>query len=294
MAQTAVVSVFPEKSETGDTFTVKILVSGTQVMPGKVSFKLWTAVIPPENILRTGAWQRSGAQWVQQYTLIVFDSLQTELPPLSIPTHLGDSLRTNPLSIHIFPTPVPADLSDYAPLRDIRREPVLWTDYWPWAAGVLTVFALLWWRFGRRKAPVVRPAPAPLPVLPATVPAHQAALAALEALLVQQLWKQKGADTHFTQISLILRAYIEERYRFPALESTTREIMGQLESSGFPPTLKTTLQTLLQGADAVKYALSVPAEAQYRESLQKAVKIVEDTKADLSNAAAHGAPHQGH
>lgn len=278
-AQNAVVSVFPEKSETGDTFTVKILVSGTQVMPGRVRFTPWQTFIPKENMLRSGGWQRSGNQWVQQYTLIVFDSMRVELPPLYVPTHLGNSLPTNALLLHIFPTPVAADLSDVAPIRDIRREPVYWTDYWPWAAGVLALMALLWLRQRRRKPPV-RPVAVVSTVavdVPLPVPAHQMALQALRQLEEQQLWKKQEADPHFTQISRILRAYLEQRYQFPALESTTREIAEALRRTSLPELLKAPLQNLLQGTDSVKYALSKPTEAVYREALQKARQFVEQT-----------------
>ncbi|HND87524.1 MAG TPA: hypothetical protein PK971_04305, partial [Saprospiraceae bacterium] len=84
--------------EAGDTFSMRVLVAGMQSEPRRVDFSAWYAAgFAPENVLSRSAWSRSGARWVQQFTLICFDSAALRLPPLYVHTHLGDSLPNNPL-----------------------------------------------------------------------------------------------------------------------------------------------------------------------------------------------------
>jgi hypothetical protein len=39
-------------------------------------------------------------------------------------------------------TPAPDEIPDMAPIRDIRREEKLWSDYWPLLAILLAVIAI--------------------------------------------------------------------------------------------------------------------------------------------------------
>jgi hypothetical protein len=271
---TAVASFSPERVETGDTFTLKILVSGTNVTPGVVRFHAWNQHFPRENILRTSAWRRSGNQWAQEYTVIAFDSLRTELPPLYVPSHLGDSVKTNAVSIHVFPTTASADLSDMAPLRDILREPVNWTDYWlEMLAGLLLLGTGYWfWRRRRPKMqPVAAQVPAPVPETSApALPPREIALEKLRQLEQQALWEKGDQYAHFTAISLIVREFAEAHFQFPALESTTTEIMQFMAKTPRSPAQQATLQELLSRADSVKYAQTQPSAQVCREAVTKA------------------------
>jgi len=276
---TAIATLSPEKIETGDTFTLKILVSGTTVEPTTVRFNQWAAQFPLNNILRTSEWRRSGQQWSKVYVLIAFDSTATELPPLYVRTHLGDSVRTNPVLLRVYPTPASSDLSDMEPIRDIRREATNWTDYWPWLlAGLAVLSGLVWWLKKRKPVPR-KPISAPV-TAPNTAPPPAAQVTALQRLLAleqRQLWKTGNWNTHFTEISLITREYLESRFRFPALESTTTEITQTLSDMGFPASLKGMLKDLLGRADAVKYAQSTPMEIDCLRALEKARFIIEQT-----------------
>src|SRR5262249_43712536 len=151
---------------------------------------------------------------------------------------------------------VSADVSGMAPARDIRREAVQWMDYWPWATGGLLAVLLVLWQIRRlrRRAPtpVARPEPAPAPVR--ETPAHELALQQIDALARERLWEKGDLKTHYVRLSLLLREYLEKRFRVPALESTTREIFPALKNPGFPIQLSASLRELLEQADLTKYA----------------------------------------
>ena len=92
--------------ETGDTFVLRILVSGTEARPDRADFRPWSRWIPAENVLSAGQWTRSGAQWINNYTLIAFDSFHTTLPSLPVrwalpPVSGFDSIKETGRSAHL-------------------------------------------------------------------------------------------------------------------------------------------------------------------------------------------------
>lgn len=264
----------PSRVETGDTFSLRVLVTGVAVAPKRVSFAAWQNQLPTDNILSRSEWTRSGAQWVQHFALIAFDSAVWQLPPLTVHLHLGDTVQTNPLELSVTPTRAGADLGDMDSIRDIRREPTLWMDYWPWALGALALLLLFTWYLRRRPKRTKRPAAASVPPPPAPPPVRDIALQKLTALEQQQLWQQGQLIEYYARLSIIVREYLENKYNILALESTTREISKFLQNTSFPQPLKATLDYLLQQADMVKYA-EMPPPAQYHvQAMENARKVV--------------------
>lgn len=265
---------------TGDTFTLRVLVSGARVAPSRVSFASWLQQVPTENILSRSAWTRSGAKWVQQFTLIHFDTAALVLPPLTVQLHLNDTIRTNPLQLTVTAPAASASLADMEDIREIYREPVMWYDHWPWAVGVLLLLVLLrWWLPRTRRA---KPVPQPVPLEIPPPPAHEQALQQLEDLRREKPWASGGLLEYYARLSLIVRGYLEARYGIPALESTTREIKTMLKKTAFPDAQRSTLEFLLQQADLVKYAEMEPPEQYHEQALAKAVKLVRETAVETS------------
>ncbi len=259
--------------ETGDTFTLRVLVGGTQVEPKKVDFAAWYATsFSPENVLSQSAWSRSGGRWVQEFTLITFDSATLRLPPLTVRLHLRDSVLTNPLELAVRPTSAKADVRTAETIRDIRREPVHWTDYWLEALCVALFVSLVVWYFRRKKTPP--------PVLPSTppppppTPVHELILEQLAALERQKLWKQGQVVQFYAELSLIVRTYLERRFGVAALESTTREILPMLKNTDFPSGQSEALRNLLQEADMAKYADRLPPEQSCENAIAAARRLV--------------------
>lgn len=269
----AFASLQPERIETGDTTGLIILVSGLSTEPKDVDFSPWASVFPASNIIGRSDWRRSGTQWTRRFTLIAFDSAKLELPPLNVRLVAGKPLETNELTLAVFPTRGGREISDMAKIRDIRREPESWMDYWPWGAGALIVFALL---FGwlRKSPPKKQPAAIQTVPAPPPVSASELALQKLSELQQKQLWKNGQTKEHYAELSLILREYLETRYGIAALESTTVEIQKLLATTDFPADLKSGLKELLQKTDMVKYARSQPPEAVHEQVLEKARELV--------------------
>ena len=259
--------------ETGDTFTIRVLVAGVNAEPRKVEFSPWQPFLPPENILSESAWSRSGSRWLRQYTLVAFDSATLELPPLTVHLRSGEQVLTNPLQITVWPTPATADVNDAEPIRDILREPTLWTDYWPWAVGALVFLIFAKWFFKKKPVPVAAIQAPP----PPGIPAHERALQQLAVLGQQKLWKQGRLEQFYTELSMVVREYLENRFKIPALESTTREILPMLKKTDFPQNLSGSLHEILQEADMAKYAQNPPPDHFHEKALDHARHLVTAT-----------------
>lgn len=269
-------SLQPERVEIGDTTSLFVLVSGVSAEPKDVDFSAWASVFPTANIIARSGWRRSGQQWARRFTLVAFDSATLQLPPLTVRLAIGNPLKTNALKLNVRPTLGSTELADMETIRDIRREPVSWMDYWYWAAGALFLTILLIWavrRADKRPQPLVAPPPASQP----PVSSHELALRQLDELRRKQLWKNGFAKEHYAELSLIAREYLEARYKIPALESTTIEILKMLGKTDFPFHLKNDLSEILSKTDLVKYAQSKPPETFHEQALQQARELVVNT-----------------
>jgi len=269
----AFASLKPERIETGDTTSLLVIVTGLNVEPKDVDFSPWAPVFPASNIIGRSTWRRSGAQWMRRFTLIAFDSATLELPPLYVRLGVGKPLETNELTLTVFPTRGGREITDMAKIRDIRREPESWMDYWTWAAGGLALLLLSYWWLRKNQR---KPQPVVLQTAPATPPvsASELALHQLSQLQQKQLWKNGQAKEHYAELSLILRAYLETRFGIAALESTTAEIQKMLTNTDFPSDLRPDLKELLQKTDLVKYAQSEPPEATHEAVLITARALI--------------------
>jgi hypothetical protein len=257
--------------ETGDTFTLRILVHNAPAEPLKVNFAAWAPFITTENILAESKWSRTGRRWQREYTLLVFDSAQLSLPSLDVILRNGEKILTNSVQLTVSPTPAGTEVSDAETIRDIVREPTLWTDYWPWAAGALAAMFLLY--FFRKKKPQPMPVAVAAPP-PPQAPPHEITLQQLAALEQQKPWKNGRTDQFYAELSMILRTYLERRFQIPALESTTREILPLLKTTDFPDQQSKTLQEVLYQSDMAKFAQQPPSEQAHEKNLHNARKVV--------------------
>jgi hypothetical protein len=251
--------------ETGDSFLVKIMVSGSNEQPEKIDFSVWNELLPPKNLLHQSDWTLSGKIWLKEACFIAFDEANLKLPALSILLKNKKILKTPTSEIGIFATKSSNDLSDMAENRDIVRHGMAWLDYLPWILGgfVLSLFAFLFLK--KKPKPKVVEIPI-LPSLPKPIPTE--ILNQKLALLHQKnLWQNNQQKEYCAELSLIIREYLENQYQFPALESTTAEIMQQMKNKEFPLNKRPILKAILEQSDLAKYAKYIPEEILENEKL---------------------------
>jgi len=89
--------------------------------------------------------------------------------------------------------------------------------------------------------------------------------------------KNLEAKPFYLEFSEIIRAYLQRRFGFSALDMTTYEIKQNSDSMNIESDLKVDLAGLLESSDLVKFAKLVPPAEQMNADLEKAWSFVEST-----------------
>lgn len=216
----------------------------------------------------------------QNYVVSAFDSGEYHAGPVMVylkkATGEVDTIFSN-----VFPVLVntlPVDTSK--PFKAIKAPlavPYSWRDFIPYyLAALLLIIAIavstwLWLRY-RRKRPVVVERPKPKD------PAHIWARRELQKLEEEKIW-QKGEDKlYYSKLSDILRLYLEYRYDWLALESTTEEIEDTMGNYNLKEKAKSSLLEILRMADLVKFAKMRPMPDANMRAMDNAYKFIEFTE----------------
>lgn len=118
-----------------------------------------------------------------------------------------------------------------------------------------------------------------LPFRAPPVPPHVIALNALRALKEKGLLERDACNPFYTELSLILRTYLEGRFHLNAPDETTEEIVEEmsrsLELSGAQRNI---LQEFMRQADMVKFAKGHPDRMTMEAAFETTQHFVEETK----------------
>lgn len=234
--------------------------------------------------LRIDTIEHAGGQYVlrEDITVFAFDSAALYIPPFEFVCQSGDTLRTNSLALKVFVPfeQVEVDPQKFVGMKDVEDPEFVFLDYiWyfliPLLVIALAVAGWFGWRYykaHKKDAPVVVPKAKPLP-------AHVVAMQALDALAEKKLW-QNGRNKEFhTELTDILRLYIEQRFNVPAMEKTTDEILDELyELAESQKASLTNLKQILSMADLVKFAKFNPMADENQLSFMNSKMFVEQTK----------------
>ena len=108
-------------------------------------------------------------------------------------------------------------------------------------------------------------------------PADYHALKRIRKIEKEQLWKHGKEKVYQSDLTYMIREYLENRYEIKALESTTEEIKKSLKGE-VSQTQEGELIEILQIADLVKFAKAQPSEDINESFLQRAKSFVNSTK----------------
>lgn len=113
------------------------------------------------------------------------------------------------------------------------------------------------------------------------VPAHEKALNALNELQARDLPEQGEFKLYFTELTEIIRTYLEGRFFIKALEETTTEILKELNSIDLEAASFEELRDLLELADMVKFAKYIPDLDECRSGMTSAIDFVNASKIEI-------------
>lgn len=139
---------------------------------------------------------------------------------------------------------------------------------------VLLAIAVFYFKFlsKRKKTPVIVP----------RKPAHEIAYEQLEKLKAKDLIRQGKVKEFYSEVSDIIRHYLENRFLLKAPEMTTEEFLFYVRDySLLVSGHKTLLKEFLLACDLVKFAKYLPPFEEMDAIFVSAKKLVDETKEEI-------------
>lgn len=110
------------------------------------------------------------------------------------------------------------------------------------------------------------------------VPAWEKAYARLEQLKIRKLIERPSLKDFYSELSDIIRRYLEERFSLKAPEMTTEEFLDSLKSSSvLTQEQKKMLKDFLETCDMVKFAKYQPGMAEAQASFDLIKTLISQT-----------------
>ncbi|MFS4415583.1 hypothetical protein [Maribacter sp. 2307ULW6-5] len=213
------------------------------------------------------------------YALTQFDSGAYKLPAQRIEIN-GVGYFTDSMMIAVATVPVDTlaqKMYDIKPLINVDKS---YPQLWKYVLAALLALGLLaggyYWFFVRKK-------PLTAAEEEALLPPYDRALLELKRLENSKYLIQDEYKAYYSELTDIVRAYLEEDAHVPAMESTTDQLIEKLELLKDSGTLKLEPDTIaqfrniLQTADLVKFAKSKPPTSVAEQDRKTVELLVQKT-----------------
>jgi hypothetical protein len=215
----------------------------------------------------------------QRLLITSFDSGQNIIPSLPFAIEfeeLRDTLYTIAKRLNVLKPEIDPE-ADFKDIKAPINTPLSFGEVLPYAGlGLMAIVFLSLVVFFIRKALRKEKIPKQHIVI---IPPYIIALQDLKNMLNDKSWETMPIKDFYTNLSGIVRNYIENQFDIPALESTTPEILKSFEFKyGKNAGIKTRLDELLQLSDLVKFAKEAPMPDINRNNIEKAIQFVDMTK----------------
>jgi hypothetical protein len=239
------------------------------------------------------------------YTISTFFTGDFEIPPFAVRYTLGKDSTQHTIITDKIQIAVESMVSGEEDIRDVKPPLEIRRDWWytlRWVVAGLGALILILtavllyrrWKSGKSLLPIREVPPRP---------AHETAIDALDQLIASELaartsrwihevtgdtnlqqtesWKnEQGLEikTFYSELSEILRQYINGRYFVVALEMTTSEVLDGLTEQKLDDEVFGLFKSFLEDCDLVKFARFVPQEELHQAIIKKAYNLVDLTK----------------
>lgn len=213
------------------------------------------------------------------YTITSFDAGDYSLKDYSIVSGVDpnfDTIRaTNEAILHVTTFEIDTTKQQIFDIKRPMDTPLTWAEAQPYVLwGLLglvvlggLIYGVIWYMRRRREALENRPRD----------PMHVVALRELEELHSKKLWQSGKTKEYFSELTDIVREYIEGRYAVEAMEMTSAEIIAAMKEINNDK-LITTLRTMFEVSDLVKFAKMSPDGTECETAYFDAYYYVEQTK----------------
>lgn len=215
----------------------------------------------------------------QEYTITSFDSALYYLPPFEVMVD-GAPYRSKALAVKVYSIPVDTlHPEQFFGPKTVREIPITWDDVSTIVWLILLMLALgglAYYLFIRYKdnKPIIKK----IKIEP-KLPPHQQALQEIERIKGDKTLRTTDPKAYYTELTDVLRTYMEERFGFNAMEMTSSEIIDKLKEINDKESIND-LMFLFQTADLVKFAKHSPLMNENDMNLVNAVDFINKTKVE--------------
>lgn len=225
--------------------------------------------------------ENNSLKMVQRLLITSFDSGEHRISPFWFRLQLDDridSIASNELFLKVLTMEIDTTRGP----TDIKMPydaPLTLKEVTPWILGIILILAIIFFIFyyisrRKRNLPVFQ-----LPQKPKE-PAHVVALRSLDRIRDEKIWQKDKIKEYYSQVTDVLRQYIEERFGIQAMEFTTDETLAAFrrDKGMIGDKSLTNLGQVLSLADLVKFAKYLPLPDDHNLTLVNAYFFVNDTK----------------
>jgi hypothetical protein len=219
---------------------------------------------------------------IQKYLITSFDSGRYQVNPVFAETKNEGGLKRfysdysilEVVRVKIAPADTTAKIFD---IIKPYKAPITLGEVLPWIL-IAAITGILIWTAVRFLRKLKKSKTGTEPFVP-TDPAHVIAFRELERLKNEELWQKGEIKKYYTNLTEILRQYLENRFSVYSLELTTAETLDALVKNGFKKDGSyNDLKTVLTGADLVKFAKYNPVAVENESHFQNSWNFVLATK----------------
>ena len=214
---------------------------------------------------------------ISEYLVTSYDSGYYYIPELTFETTTGKYV-SNPVGLSVNTVEVNEQTDDINAEKTIMSAPFSWIEFAKWSGiGIsiillIVIIVLLLMRFVFNKKVKI------LPQQPEVIiPAHVVALQKLEQIKLEKLWQSGQIKLFYTQLTDVIREYLDSAYNINAMELTTDEIVALVKKNKDLDEIRNVLKEMLELSDLVKFAKFIPLENENETSVINAFMIVEKT-----------------
>jgi hypothetical protein len=211
---------------------------------------------------------------IKKYGLTQFDSGKYTIPSVKIlinnKVFLSDSIKVEVANVQVDTLKQKMyDIKDIVAVKDGIG------DWWKYLLGLLLLAglgALGYWYFKKRQKEKTEEEVYKTPIEKATN--------LLNNLEKKELWQRGEVKEYYSELTDIVRNYIEEAIEIPAMESTTSELIEGLKIASRKKKMKLSQETIenlfvvLKQADLVKFAKSKPLDFEITEDRKKIERAI--------------------
>lgn len=228
----------------------------------------------------------SGSEQIESLTAIIsiYDSGYYQIPPIQFLYFTSNdtskkSISTEPIDITVSTIAVDTTLP-IKDIKDVMDIPIPFMEIISYIAVIILLILLIYsfylnYKSKKNKASNVIEIP--------LLPPHEQAYKELTELENKKLWQKGLIKEYYTEVTEIIRKYIERRYNVKAMEMTSSEILNSLINIHKDEKIQEILKMFLDLADFVKFAKYQPNTIDNEEELRRAYIFVDNTKQEVVN-----------